>query len=148
MITGPEIRQAKRKGNLLEGLEFELSRVTPAERHSRAGHRPATLWLSGAPDIAYATERKLFDRGCLVNVLADEQNPELLAELARISNAAGLITICSVAAADSESLEKAREVVGEERFVAVDAGALPADPLKASEGDCRPLRTAGLLAQG
>ena len=38
MITGPEIRQAQRKGNLLEGLEFELSRVTPSERHSRAGH--------------------------------------------------------------------------------------------------------------
>src|SRR2546429_9711672 len=101
MITGPEIRQAQRKGNLLEGLQFELSRVTPAERHSRAGHRPATLWLSGDPDIAYAAERKLFNRGCLVNVLADEQNPELLAELARISKAAGLIPISPAPAADS-----------------------------------------------
>ncbi len=147
MITGPEIRQAQRKGNLLEGLEFELSRVTPSERHSRAGHRPATLWLSGAPDVAYAAERKLFDRGCLVNVLADEQNPDLLAELARISNAAGLITICSVAAADPESLEKAREVVGEERFVAVDAGALAADPMKASEEICRMLEARGFIPE-
>src|SRR5579864_1587152 len=105
MIDGPEFREAPRR--VLEGLQFELSRVTPAERFSRAGHRPATIWLAAPPEIAYAAERKLFDRGCLVNVLADEQNPELLAELARISNAAGLITICSVAAADSPSLEKA-----------------------------------------
>src|ERR1022692_3355024 len=91
MITGPEVREASRREKPLEGMEFELSRVTPAERYSRAGHRPATVWLTGEPEIAYAAERKLFDRGCLVNVLADERNPELLAELARISNAAGLI---------------------------------------------------------
>src|SRR5258708_39615918 len=137
MITGPEIRQTRQRGILLEGLQFELSRVTPAERHSRAGHRPATVWLSGAADIAYAAERKLFDRGCLVNVLADEENPDLLGELARISNAAGLITICSVAAADPESLEKAREVVGRDRFVDIDAGSLPVDPSKAAEQICR-----------
>jgi len=80
-------------------------------------------------------------------VLADEQNPELLAELARISNAAGLITICSLAAADSESIERAREVVGEERFVAVDAGALAADPMKASEEICWMLEARGFIPE-
>src|SRR5437667_395693 len=147
MITGPHVQQSQQRGLLLEGLQFELSRVTPSERHSRAGHRPATLWLSGAPDIAYAAERKLFDRGCLVNVLADEQNPELLAELARISNAAGLITICSLASADAESREKALEVVGAERFVAVDAGTLPADPVKAAEEICRLLEARGFIPE-
>jgi len=58
-----------------------------------------------------------------------------------------LITICSVAAADSASLEKAREVVGEERFVAVDAGALAADPMKASEEICRMLEARGFIPE-
>jgi sulfate adenylyltransferase large subunit len=147
MINGPEIRPARRKGDLLEGLQFELSRVTPAERHSRAGHRPATLWLSGPEDVAYAVERKLFDRGCLVNVLADEQNPELLAELARISNAAGLITICSVESADSDAREKAREVVGEERFVAIEAAALPPDNVRAADEICRQLESRGYIPE-
>jgi hypothetical protein len=145
MITGPEFREAPRR--VLEGLQFELSRVTAAERISRAGHRPATIWLTGAPEIAYAVERKLFDRGCLVNVLADEQNPELLAELARISNAAGLITICSVAA-DAPSLEKAREVVGADRFVAVEAGSFPADSSEAAEAICQLLAERGFIPEG
>src|SRR5439155_8987644 len=147
MITGPEIRPPQRKGNLLEGLQFELSRVTPAERHSRAGHRPATLWLSGSPDIAYAAERKLFDRGCLVNVLADDENPELLADLARISNAAGLITICSLPAADPALAENARQVVGADRFLAVDAAFLPTDPAKAAEQICHLLEARGIIPE-
>jgi sulfate adenylyltransferase large subunit len=146
MINGPEIQASRPRANLLDGLQFELSRVTPAERYSRAGHRPATIWLVGRSEIAYAAERKLFDRGCLVNVLADEQNPELLAELARISNAAGLITICSVA--DSSSLEKAREVVGADRFVAADAEDLPKNQAEAAEAICRLLETRGFLPEG
>ena len=147
MITGPEIRRAQQRGILLEGLQFELSRVTPAERHSRAGHRPATVWLSGAADIAYAAERKLFDRGCLVNVLADEENPELLADLARISNAAGLITICSLADADESLVQKAREVVGADRFVAIEASSLPADHSKAAEQICHLLEAGGFIPE-
>jgi hypothetical protein len=146
MINGPEIQASQPRTNLLAGLQFELSRVTPAERYSRAGHRPATIWLVGGSEIAYAAERKLFDRGCLVNVLADEQNPELLAELARISNAAGLITICSVA--DSGALEKAREVVGADRFVAADADELPKNQAEAAEAICRLLETRGFIPEG
>jgi bifunctional enzyme CysN/CysC len=137
MIVGPEVREAPRR--VLEGLQFELSRVTPAERYSRAGHRPATIWLVGPPELAYAAERKLFDRGCLVNVLADEQNPDLLAELARISNAAGLITICSVPTADAASLAKAQEVVGSDRFVPLES--LSADEI------CRVLEERGFIPE-
>jgi sulfate adenylyltransferase large subunit len=144
MIGGPEMRETPRR--VPEGLQFELSRVTPAERYSRAGHRPATVWLAGAVEIAYAAERKLFDRGCLVNVLADKQNPELLAELARISNAAGLITICS-APADPESLQKAKELVGAERFAAIDAATLPADQSEAAEEICRLLEDRGFIPE-
>jgi hypothetical protein len=145
MIAGPEVREARQKGAILEGLQYELSRVTPAERHSRAGHRPATIWLSGDADLAYAAERRLFDRGCLVNVLADEHNPELLPELARISNAAGLITICSVSDLDNAALESARELVGADRFVAVDAVLLAKDPSKAADEICRMLEARGLI---
>jgi sulfate adenylyltransferase large subunit len=144
MIIGPETREAPRR--VLEGVQFELSRVTAAERYSRAGHRPATVWLTGASEIAYAAERKLFDRGCLVNVLADERNPELLAELARISNAAGLITICSVPA-DPESLQKARDLVGAERFLPVDAVSLPSNPSEAAEEICRLLEERGFIPE-
>jgi len=144
MINAPEI-EANRRENLLEGLQYELSRVTPAERHSRAGHRPATVWLTGSSDLAYAVERYLFDRGCLVNVLADERNPELLADLARISNAAGLITICSVL--DSSTREKARELVGADRFVAMDQAALPPSQSEAAAAICRELETRGFLPE-
>jgi len=147
MISGPEVRKGQQKGAILEGLQFELSRVTPAERHSRAGHRPATIWLGGNPEIAYAAERKLFDRGCLVNVLADEQNPELLAEVARISNAAGLITICSVAAIDPTALERARELVGADRFVIIDTALLPSDHSKAADEICRLLESRGFIPE-
>jgi sulfate adenylyltransferase large subunit len=147
MISGPEVREGPQKGAILEGLQFELSRVTPAERHSRAGHRPATIWLGGDPGIAYAAERKLFDRGCLVNVLADEQNPELLAEVARISNAAGLITICSVSAIDPAALERARELVGADRFVIIDSALLPSDHSKAADEICRLLEARGFIPE-
>ena len=79
--------------------------------------------------------------------LADDQNPELLPELARISNAAGLITICSVAALDNAALERARELVGADRFVAVDAALLAKDPAKAAEEICRMLETRGFIPE-
>src|SRR5262245_65321365 len=44
--------------------------------HARAGHRPATVWLAAESDVAYAAERKLFDRGCLVNVLSNSLRSE------------------------------------------------------------------------
>jgi sulfate adenylyltransferase large subunit len=146
MIVGQEIRETRVAG-ILPGLQFELSRVTPAERYSRAGHRPATIWLTGSSDIAYAAERKLFDRGCLVNVLADEQEPELLAILARISNAAGLITICLAGQVDSALLEKARETVGADRFVAVEGDSLPRDSSDAAEEICRLLESRGFIPE-
>ncbi len=135
MISGPEVREARRRERRLEGSEFELGKVTPAERHSRAGHRPATVWLTGDPAIAYAAERKLFDRGCLVHVLGGEQNAEALADQARILNAAGLIAICIAPA------------FGGEGFVVVDERTLPTGPAAAAEEICRLLEEGGFIPE-
>ncbi|MGH9658534.1 MAG: sulfate adenylyltransferase subunit CysN [Bryobacteraceae bacterium] len=145
MILGPDPRDAARRVQVLEGLEFEASRVTPAERRVRAGHQPATVWLAGEAEIAYEAERKLFDRGCGVHVLADEANPALLAELARVLNSAGLIAICSVASMDSDALDRARDMVGAENFVALDAAEVA--PGRAAEEVCRILEARGFVPE-
>jgi sulfate adenylyltransferase subunit 1 len=55
-------------------------RVTAAERRARFGHPPAILVIEDE-ELAYATERYLFDRGCQVHVLRGEPGEPLIAEL-------------------------------------------------------------------
>ena len=43
--------------------------------------------------------------------------------------------------------KKAREVVGPERFLAVDAGSLPADAARAAEEICRLLEARGFIPE-
>jgi sulfate adenylyltransferase large subunit len=145
MITGRD-PQESRKTTLLDGLQFEHSRVTPSERHSRAGHRPVAVWLVGSQETAYMVERKLFDRGCMVHVLADEKDTAILAELARIAIAAGLITICSLASDDGYERERARKVVGEDYFLHLDLNELGSDPQKAADEVCRALEEGGFIS--
>ena len=45
--------------------------MTAEERHARLGHRAAAVWFTGDEDEAHTLERKLFDGGCLVNVVED-----------------------------------------------------------------------------
>ena len=52
-------------------------------------------------------------------------------DLAKMSNAAGLITICSVASDAADSRENAREVVGSDSFVAIDPSMLPSSDQEA-----------------
>ncbi|MBC7927320.1 MAG: sulfate adenylyltransferase subunit CysN [Bryobacteraceae bacterium] len=124
MIAERDTRDDRRRTQLLEGIEFERSRLTPAERWERAGHRPVTVWLTARRDLAYVLERELFDRGYMVHVLADEVESYLVAELARMANAAGLITICSLASDDETTRERSRQVVGPESFVEFPPAAL------------------------
>jgi sulfate adenylyltransferase large subunit len=104
----------------LRGVDFETSRVTPAERYTRAGHHAVALWLTARKDLAYLVERRLFDRGCQVHVLADESGTHILPELAGISTAAGLITVCSSASAEPADIDRARSLVGPERFLVLE----------------------------
>jgi sulfate adenylyltransferase large subunit len=101
-------------------------RVTNAERLALLGHGAATVWLAGGDDLADRVERLLFERGCLAYVAPPEP------ELARMLNEAGVIAICRAPALDPEQVDRAREVIGAERFAVVDAASLPDDPEEAA----------------
>lgn len=125
-----------------ELLQRQTSRVTEAERSERYNHKPVTILLTGLiatgkTTIAYALERRLFDNGRAVTVLdgadmrlgmskdlgwtANErsENMRRAAEIARLINNSGLTCICSFVAPSKDVREKARNLVGEERFIEV-----------------------------
>jgi sulfate adenylyltransferase large subunit len=140
MITG---REPHGPGELLEGIEFETSRITTADRERRAGHRAATVWLGGNQEAAYLLETGLFQRGCLVHVLAEERYREVFANLARILNAAGLITICSGPALADAEYARLRERLGADRLLYLDASAM--SPPEAATAAVRQLEESGFL---
>ena len=95
------------------------------------------LTAAGKREIAYKLERRLFDENRLVKVL-DGQNMRLglsrdlafsaahrsenlrrASEVARLFNEAGNICICSFVAPHEEIRAKAKQVIGEERFLEV-----------------------------
>jgi sulfate adenylyltransferase large subunit len=117
---------------LLE-LEFQASRLTPAERYARAGHRPATIWLTARQDLAYLLERRLFQRGCQVHVIAEEVESRILPEIASLLSAVGLITIFSGSNLDAAECERARARVGSERFFHFDPENLATSDERAAE---------------
>ncbi len=137
-------RQRSNETSLL-GVEFEKSRLTAAERTARFGHQPATIWLTSRREVAYLLERELFDRGCLVHVLADDVDSHLLPGLAKMSSAAGLISICSIASTEPEERERARELVGADRFIDIDPQTLSVRDAEAAEQICRLLDARGLV---
>ncbi|MBI1786561.1 MAG: sulfate adenylyltransferase subunit CysN [Acidobacteria bacterium] len=131
------IRQAAQTAHEAEGP------VTTAEREERYGHRAATVWLAGSLELAGAVERKLFDRGHLAHLAP----PRGL--LAMVLNQAGVIAICPVETLEPEVVDRAREIVGAERFAAVDAAALGEDVEAAARAVCRLLEERGIIpAQG
>jgi bifunctional enzyme CysN/CysC len=124
------------------GLHDEKSSVSVVERAARFGQKPATVLLTGLTGagkttIAYALERKLFDRGRAVVVLdgqnmrrgvsrdlgftAPERSENLRrsAEVAKLFNEAGLICLAAFVAPDDAVRRKARELIGGERFLTV-----------------------------
>jgi sulfate adenylyltransferase large subunit len=127
----------------LTAVEFRAGRVTPAERYTRAGHRPVAIWLVAGQELPYALERKLFDRGCLVHVLAGGT----IVDTAKTSTDAGLISICAVAEEDTATRDALQRAVGSDRFLAVNTAELPADPDAAAEAICRTLEDGGYIAR-
>jgi hypothetical protein len=144
MIQEPRRKKGLDRAALLE-LEFQASRVTPAERYARAGHYPATIWLTARQDLAYLLETKLFQRGCQVHVLAEQVESRILPELAALLNAAGLITIFSVSGVDSAERERARRQVGDIRFFDFESQSLATSDEQAAEQVCAVLDERGIL---
>jgi hypothetical protein len=134
-----------RKGSRLAGVEFERSRLTAAERWERAGHRPVTIWLTARTEVAYLLERELFDRGCLVHVIADDVESHLLPELAKMSSAAGLITICTCASDEKSERDRARELVGAEQFFDIDPQTLSTKDNEAKDQIAKLLESRGII---
>ena len=118
------------------------SLVGDEERAQRLRQKPTTVWLtgltgSGKSTLAWALERRLFDEGHTVFTLdgrnarlglskdltfSDDDRRENLrraAEVAKMANKAGLITICSFLSPAAAERELAREIVGAGRFVEV-----------------------------
>ncbi len=123
-------------------LKPTSGQVTDEERAARFGQKPATVLLtgltgSGKTTTSYALERRLFETGRVATVI-DGQNLRLglnrdlgfseqdrsenlrrTIEVAKLFNEAGLICICAFVAPTEDLRQKARELVGSDRFLLV-----------------------------
>jgi bifunctional enzyme CysN/CysC len=125
-----------------EGLVHHRSQITSAERAARLGQTPCTVLFTGTTGagkttLAAALERRLFDRGRTLLRLDGEnlrlgisrdlgftnadrsENLRRAAEIAVLAGRQGLITLIAVQAPEAGVRERARELIGPERFVEV-----------------------------
>jgi bifunctional enzyme CysN/CysC len=123
-------------------LKLRESLIAPAERQRRYGQVPVTVLLvgltgSGKSRIAYGLERRLWDEGRAVTVLygqnmrqglnrdlgftADDRSENLRrsAEVAKLLNDAGVITIAAFVAPHEAVREKAKQLIGRDRVLEV-----------------------------
>jgi sulfate adenylyltransferase large subunit len=90
------------------------------KRVARRGHRPAVVWLGNNHHLQSALEQVLFERGCFVHAIDEQIAPAHAAQLVRILNAAGLISIWSSLALSRTDLENAVQTAQNGAFLAVD----------------------------
>ncbi|QEH38142.1 Bifunctional enzyme CysN/CysC [Aquisphaera giovannonii] len=136
-------------------LKLRESLVSPEDRQRRLGQVPATVLLvgltgSGKSRIAYGLERRLWDEGRAVTVLygqnmrqglnrdlgftADDRSENLRrsAEVAKLMNDAGMITIAAFVAPHEAVREKAKDLIGRDRVLEVYCTA-PMDVLRSRD---------------
>ena len=156
LVRSPQARADKRT-DLLKIVDGDVS---AQERQQRFGHGPVTIWLTGLPrsgksTIAYALEKRLWDLGCAVSVLdgvnmrlglsrdlgfsADERSEasRRAAETAHILNDAGLMTIAAFVSPYTADRDRARQRIGDDRFVEVWLNA-PVDVCEARDAAIYP----------
>lgn len=142
-------------GQSVATAKVRESLVTPAEREQRYGQAPVTVLLvgltgSGKSRIAYGLERRLWDEGRAVTVLygqnmrqglnrdlgftADDRSENLRrsAEVARLMNDAGIISIAAFVAPHEAVREKVKDVIGRDRVLEVFCTA-PMEVLRARD---------------
>ncbi len=116
--------------------------IESIERQTRLNQKGVTLWINGLPgagksSFAQNLERCLFDEGAVVavfdgiildSVLMDElsagrdergKNLHRVANLCRLMNNQGLITICAYATAEQKIRNHVRNIIGSEHFVEI-----------------------------
>jgi bifunctional enzyme CysN/CysC len=131
-----------RQAEAVSTAKARESLIAPAEREQRFGQKPVTVLLigltgSGKSRIAYALERRLWDDGRAVTVLygqnmrhglnrdlgftADDRSENLRrsAEVAKLMNDAGVITIAAFVAPHEAVREKAKQLIGPDRLLEV-----------------------------
>lgn len=147
-LTSEDRKDAWDKEPREANLSVEISSVTPAERAARYGQNPCTILITGLPGsgkttTAYGVERQLFERG-RSSIVIDGQNlrvglsrdleftregrSENLrrgAEVAKLANNAGLISVLSMVSPTEENRQRAAKVIGEQQFVVVHLTAPP-----------------------
>jgi bifunctional enzyme CysN/CysC len=138
-----------------ELLKLRESQVPAAQRQQRFGQLPVTILLvgltgSGKSRIAYELERQLWEQGRAVTVLygqnmrqglnrdlgfsADDRSENLRrsAEVAKLMNDAGLITIAAFVAPHEDVREKAKDLIGRDRVLEIFCTA-PMDVLRSRD---------------
>ena len=134
-IAAGMIEQTARIKN--QKIENHNSHVSKEERAARYGQKPATIMFiglsgSGKSTLAHGLERRLFDKGHVVNVLDGKamrlgisknlphdaegraENLKRSAHIARFLNDSGVICCASFVAPNNDSREHAINVVGSE----------------------------------
>ncbi|HTO06096.1 MAG TPA: sulfate adenylyltransferase subunit CysN, partial [Myxococcota bacterium] len=123
-------------------LRRKTSRVSDEERAQQLGQKPTTILLTGLTgagksSLAFALERRLFDSGHQALALDGEnmrlgisrdlgfseversENLRRAAEVAKLANEVGLISICAFVAPSADVRARLRETVGAERYLEV-----------------------------
>ncbi len=142
--TTAERAADRRRRSTDAGLNISThqSRVTDEQRRSVLDQKGATVWLTGLPRsgktlVAFALEEELVRQGYAAHVIpggnlrhglgrdlgfsAEDrwENQRRAAELAKITNAAGLITICPLVSPLTSDRTQVKSIIGEDRFVEV-----------------------------
>jgi bifunctional enzyme CysN/CysC len=127
-------------------LRRKTSRVSAEERAESLAQQPTTLLLTGLTGagkstLAAALERRLFDSGHHAIALDGEnlrlgisrdlgfseversENLRRAAEISRLANDAGLISICAFVAPSAEVRARVRDTIGAERYLEIHLSA-------------------------
>jgi bifunctional enzyme CysN/CysC len=138
----PSLRQREPEAPVSRNITHQRGAVSLEQRARMLGQKPALLWLtglsgSGKSTIGFALEKRLADMGKSVYVLDGDnvrhglnsdlgfspedraENIRRVAEVGQLFNDAGLIAITSFISPYRSDRSRAREIVGEGRFVEI-----------------------------